>query len=104
MKAVQKLRRALIDLFEIATTVGADNPDMALRFYDQAEHTFHRIAEHPGLGHRRTDLDPPYDALRAISVDGFPVYLVFYREEPDAVVIIRVMHGARDLPSEFGGG
>jgi plasmid stabilization system protein ParE len=37
--------------------------------------------------------------LRKCSVDGFADILVFYRVDADMVEVIRVLHGARDLPS-----
>jgi toxin ParE1/3/4 len=35
--------------------------------------------------------------LRRISIAGFPKHLLFYRFERGVVLILRVVHGARDL-------
>jgi toxin ParE1/3/4 len=32
-------------------------------------------------------------------VRGFERHLVFYRERDDGIEIVRVLHGARDIPS-----
>ena len=40
-------------------------------------------------------------SLRRIPIAGFPRHLVFYRAEKDTVLILRVIHGARDLESLF---
>jgi len=42
---------------------------------------------------------PRLNDLRKRSVKGFDSYLVFYRIDADMVEIIRVLHGARDIPS-----
>ena len=52
-----------------------------------------RLAEHPGLGHRREDLtDKP--------VLFWPVYayLLVYNPATTPLEIVRVVHGAQDLP------
>ena len=36
---------------------------------------------------------------RRVPVAGFPKHLIFYRCDGDAVLILRVIHGARDLES-----
>lgn len=49
----------------------------------------------PGIGRRRDDLAP---GLRSIS---YANYLIFYRPIDDGIEIVRVLHGSRDLPSQF---
>ena len=39
--------------------------------------------------------------VRRAPVAGFPKFLVFYRMEKDELLILRVIHGARDLESLF---
>jgi toxin ParE1/3/4 len=39
--------------------------------------------------------------IRRMSISGFPKHLVFYRVEDREVLILRVLHGARDLESLF---
>ena len=52
-------------------------------------------AELPGMGRRRDDLAL---GLRSISHGN---YLIFYRLVEDGIQIVRVLHGSRDIPSEF---
>lgn len=40
--------------------------------------------------------------IRRIAVEDFPRHLVFYRVTDTAVLILRVLHGARDIESLFG--
>jgi plasmid stabilization system protein ParE len=35
-------------------------------------------------------------------VKGFRKYLIFYESLPDRVRLLRVLHGARDLPAQMG--
>lgn len=48
------------------------------------------------MGRCRADLGFP--EVRSWRVRGFPRHLIFYRALPDRVQILRVLHGARDLP------
>ena len=52
-----------------------------------------RLAQHPGLGHRREDLtDKP--------VLFWPVYsyLIIYNPATEPLEIVRILHGAQDIP------
>jgi toxin ParE1/3/4 len=39
--------------------------------------------------------------IRRVSISGFPKHLVFYRAGDYEVLILRVLHGARDVESLF---
>jgi len=41
--------------------------------------------------------------LRMFPVTKFPYYLVFYIAGPDEVVLVRLLHGMRDLSTELRG-
>jgi toxin ParE1/3/4 len=53
------------------------------------------LAETPGMGRKRDELVP--------NLRSFPVgnYLIFYRPVNQGIEVLRVMHGARDIPSIF---
>jgi toxin ParE1/3/4 len=58
-----------------------------------------RLAEHPTLGRVRRFRAADLAGLRSSPVDApFRVHLIFYRTSDQALEIVRVMHGARDLP------
>lgn len=99
MRRVEKLPAALNDLVDLAIYIADDSPTAAERFLLNAEATFRDLAEHPGLGHRRDDLDPPFNELGCRAVRGFRNHLAFYRSSPEVIVIVRVVHGMRDLRS-----
>ncbi|HEY2587691.1 MAG TPA: type II toxin-antitoxin system RelE/ParE family toxin [Tepidisphaeraceae bacterium] len=91
------------DVDEIAAYIARDSVEQALRFYDAVNATYKMILEAPhrwplyGLTHSRLK------EIRKRAVAGFPNHLVFYRIDADMVEIVRVLHGARDLPSVLGG-
>lgn len=67
----------------------------------QAEHVanrlhdaFDKLAENPELGHRRDD-------LTSLPVCFWSVwsYLVVYKPASNPLVVVRVLHGARDIES-----
>ena len=52
-----------------------------------------KLAKHPELGRRREELAP---GIRSLP---FRRYVVFYRLSPTSLLIVRVLHGARDVES-----
>lgn len=69
------------------------------RFLAAARRTVARIARRPGDNARYGCEHPRLADIRVCSVEGFPNVLVFYREAADATEILRVLHGARNIPA-----
>jgi len=91
------------DLEDIWLTIAADNPTAATRIVRIIGAKINGLADHPRRGRRRSDIRP---ATRML-VEG--PYLVLYETHPDtdegpvdAVEIVRVVDGRRDLTSLFG--
>lgn len=83
------------DLALIFDDIAQRNPDAADRLMDSMVEAFNRLADHPKLGHRRTDLtDLP------IRFWTEREYLIVHRGE-DHIEILRVLHGRRDVASEL---
>lgn len=87
------------DVDAAAQFIARDNLDAALRFYDSVESTYRQIRDHPTRWPRYELDDPRLANLARCSVVKFPKYLVFYRVEGPQVEVIRVLHGARDIPA-----
>ena len=85
----------------VARFIRHDNPFAARLFLEAAYDTFEFLVRNPGGGRQRADLGFP--EIRSRRVEGFPRYLVFYRELPDRIPIWRVLHGVRDLHQTLGG-
>ncbi len=90
------LPAARADLIEIADFIARNNPDRALSFVAEIEATMIQAAERPASFPARDDL---HAGLRSARHGR---YLIFFVEAGDAVRIVRVLHGARDLPRMLG--
>jgi len=79
------------DLAEIGAYIGRDNEARALTF-------IHELQEQcEGLAHMAGSF--PVHRLRSgieLRRKSYGNYLIFYRVMPSAVVIMRILHGARD--------
>lgn len=95
MPVVRRTSAAHWDLVAIALTIAEDNPSAADDWLDSIESRCKLLAQIPGLGRLRRDLAPK---LRSFAVGN---HIIFYREADDGIVVIRVLHGARDLPKLF---
>jgi toxin ParE1/3/4 len=83
------------DLMTIGLYIADDNPARAERFVAELEAKARHLAQWPGSYPPRDDISP---GVRA-AVHGR--YLLLYRDLEDEVRIVRVVHGARDLPRLF---
>lgn len=92
---------ARVDVEESAVFIGADAPDVALRFVDAVEATVRRLAKNPALGQARDFERSELTELRYFAVKGFTKHLVFYRPLASGIEVVRVLHGARDLGALF---
>ena len=64
-------------------------------FYDTAS----RLVSSPSMGRKRKYLMPELDNLRSFRLeDSFDAHLLFYHTDEGMLIVVRVMHGARDLP------
>jgi toxin ParE1/3/4 len=89
--------RARSDLIEIWSYIAEDSVAHADVFIDKLYKTMQAIANRPGSGRRREELAP------GILSFTFGRYIIFYRASLDAMEIVRVLHGARDIQTVFDG-
>ena len=92
---VQRTDQAEEDLIDIWSYIADDNSEAADRLLDEIDKTCDTLADNPKLGRRREDLS---DGLRSLHAGN---YVILYRPHLDGVLVIRVLHGARDLPEMF---
>src|SRR5580658_11155156 len=88
-------RRARGDVVSAVRWIADDNPTAAQAFRQAVGRVAALIGEHPRIGRVRPDLADA--AYRFLGLTGFP-YLVVYNAERRPPLIMRVLHGARDLP------
>lgn len=89
------LPAARADLVEIGDFIALDNPERAASFVTEIEAVMSAAAERPGSFPARNDL---HKGLRSARHGH---YLIFFLEAEGEVHIVRVLHGARDLPRAF---
>jgi toxin ParE1/3/4 len=77
--------------------IESESPIAAEKLLDRIHETFAQIARNPGSGTTCEWLRP--------GLRRFPVwpYIIFYTPQRDAVEILRVLHGARNIEALFGG-
>lgn len=95
MARVQFTEEAAADLREIWNYLDDQNPDAADRLVGQLDEQCILLAEYPKIGRMRPDI--------ASGLRYFPVkkYLILYRELPDGIEVVRVIHGSRNLQALF---
>jgi toxin ParE1/3/4 len=83
------------DLDEIWFYIAQDNPEAADKFIGTIILRFPKLAAMPSIGRQREELSP--------RLRSFPVgrYVIFYRPMENGIEVVRVLHGARDLPPLF---
>jgi toxin ParE1/3/4 len=90
------------DLDEHFAYISADRPGAGIRFLSSARAAMDRLAEFPGIGRAREFKNPALAGIRSWAIPGFERYLMFYRQIADGVEVVRVVHGARDVPTILG--
>jgi len=95
MSRVRFSLAACRDLEEIEDYISQDNPDAADLLIRLVREKCALLSQQPGMGRDRADV---LSGLR-----GFPVgnYIIFYQPVADGIEVVRVLHGARDIPELF---
>jgi toxin ParE1/3/4 len=91
------------DLLEIIDYLAARSPAAADRFAEAVPRTLDDVARFPGAGSLREFEDPRLAGIRSWRVRGFRRYLIYYRPIDGGIMVLAVLHGARDLPKALGG-
>ena len=91
------LPRAAADIDEQALYIAQDSVEAAIRFDLAVLATLKQIQKNPYLG-SLCELEFLPD-LRRRGVRGFVSHLIFYRIVGERVIIVRILHGARDIES-----
>ena len=86
------------DLKDIGRYIKRESHDraVAIRFISSIEQKYQMYAVHPEMGEPCPDL---HVDVRLFSVGN---YVVIYRIIENGIQVIRVLHGNRDIPSEWG--
>jgi toxin ParE1/3/4 len=88
--------QAWANLEELGAFIAKDNPAAASEVVRELRRSFELLVRMPHLG-REVRKIKTSEELRLWLSPAFRNYLIFYRELPDGVEIVRVLHGARDI-------
>jgi addiction module RelE/StbE family toxin len=94
--SVRLLSIAEQDLTDLLSYLAAENSQAAAEVLDRIEARLEALQNHPFVG--RVPHNAKLTALgyRVLVIDN---YLVFYKVKGNAVLVHRILHGARDLLS-----
>jgi len=88
--------KAAFDLREIADyTIERFGIDQARRYRDGLKICFEQLADNPQMGRRTEHL------ARGLQRFEHRSHIVFYRAEPDGLLIVRVLHSRMDVARFF---
>jgi toxin ParE1/3/4 len=89
-------RRAEADIEAICDYIAQDNPDAAERVDERIHDAIKLLAKLPGMGHTRPDVSDKRYRFWAVGN-----YVIAYRLEGKELLVVRVVHGARDFRKLF---
>ncbi len=95
MSVPRYTRFARQDYLDIAAYISRDNPGAAAKIVDRIEAECHLIVREPERGLRHDELSED------LYVRRVGAYLVIYQIDQLGPMILRIVHGARDLGSFF---
>ena len=100
---IRRRPKVVEDVEGIADFIARDSLEFALRFVESVEATLSWLADFPGAGAPFHSDAPELQNIRTFRVKDFPNHIIFYRRHADAIEVIRIIHGARDLDAELQG-
>ena len=74
-----------------------DALDAATRFLDAVDQSIEAICDMPHIGAPKLLKNPALSGLRFWAVKDFEAMLIFYIVQPEALRVVRVLHGKRDI-------
>jgi toxin ParE1/3/4 len=86
------------DLLDLVSYVASENVQAALALANRIEKDIGKLGTHPYLGRVPNDEKLAGLGYRFLVVEN---YLIFYAIKGRTVLVHRIIHGARDIPSLF---
>lgn len=77
--------------------VEEDRPLVAQRFLQAVQLSVKQICRRPGIGAPLRTSDPRLAGMRSWPVVDFPAIRIYYHLSASVLVIVRVLHGKRDI-------
>ncbi len=104
------MTRSRVTLSEAAVSDILDQSDwyrvqsglkLARRWEQAVSNAIVRISRNPRIGANCSFKAAELRDVRRTTIQKFPKHLLFYHVQDDQIVVLRVIHGARDLESLF---
>ena len=93
---------AIADILEQSDWYEAQaDRNLAQRWEEAVTATLLRITQMPGAGSPCRFTAAELRGTRRMPVAGFAKHLIFYQSRESEILVLRVVHGARDLESLF---
>lgn len=92
---INRTARAIADVADVWEFISDDSIDAADRVLGRLNSALERLAEMPFMGRARPDLGT---GLRSLTLGN---YVIYYVPTDHSIEIARVLHGARDIDSQF---
>ena len=90
------------DLVGIWVYIAQDNPQAADDVYQAVENTFKILLSSPHIGTLYQAKRLRLKGVRFFPVNRFKNYVIYYREQPNGIEIIRVLHTHMDKLKHLG--
>lgn len=90
-------RQAQTDIEHICDEIAKNNPDAAELLDARLHEAMELLAQFPRMGHTRADVSDKRYLFWSVGK-----YVIAYRLEAEGLLVIRVLHGARDFRRLFG--
>jgi toxin ParE1/3/4 len=97
MKGIEISAAASRDMANIGISLARYGTERSDGFFRRMGEVFSLLARSPGLGRLRPD-------LHNVRSFASKPYVIFYRPTEKGIVVVRVIHGARDIPAVFESG
>lgn len=99
---VRRCRQAIEDLDNIAAYfTQVSGVALAIHSLEAAEATLSRLGSQPGVGRLYETGSFGAVEVRVFLIRKFPHHLIFYREIPAGVEVLRVLHSSQNLEVLF---
>ncbi len=97
MPSVVERQAAREDRIEVEVYLIPNAPEAVDKVMGEIDAKYQFLAAHPLAGRVRSDLD------ERATLRSFPAgrYVIFYEPHEDGIEVIRLLHGSRDIRSEF---
>jgi toxin ParE1/3/4 len=96
MPRIRFTHSAETDLLELWVTIAEENLTAADEMLDAVQSTATLLGTQPEMGKARPELG---EGLRSLPTRT--PYLIFYLPDDDGLLIVRVLHHARDIDAEY---